>query len=268
MSKIQIGAIIVIISFTSFLTSIFYVVFSIIFQKQFFKKINRILNNHNHKINEILKKEVVIEEVNEKITFTNEWKKNQKIIKNTNQFLEIKKLIRIADVALSRGDISNAEKYLVEALALENNNVDINKKLGKIYILKDQFVKAESIYTNLIESGFQDAEIFTNLAIALYNQNQKKLALKSYLKAIELEPDKSDKYASIGQIYIEFLELENARDAFFEAVKRESKNIDYLLTLSRILVKLDEIDTAVKYLNKILDIEPYNMEAKKILSKL
>lgn len=183
-------------------------------------------------------------------------------------FIEAKKLLRKADVHIGRGEYQLAEKYLIEALSLDENNKEINKKLALTYLQQQKYPKAELVYLRLIEHGSRDPAVYGNLGLVLYHEGRLEMAIKAYQKAVELDPKRSARYANIGQIYYEMQDLHNAITYFEKAYIRGTKNIDYMFILAKLYEEKGLKEKAKYFYHKILDIEPYNEEAKEGIKKL
>lgn len=179
-----------------------------------------------------------------------------------NPFLEVKQREKKAEVHLRRGEHELAEKYLVEALSFDSTNEEINKKLALLYLNQKKFPKAELIYLRLIEQGSNDATVYSNLGLVLYHEGRLDLAVKSYQKAIELDPKRPARYANIGQIYYQLQDMKNAILFFEQAYQLNKKEVDYMFILAKLYEEISQKEKAKFYYHKILDVDPYNAEAK------
>ncbi len=199
-----------------------------------------------------------------------DWMKRKKPIDDSRQekAMEAKNLFRKAEVYQGRGDMETAEKYLVQALAIDETNKDINKKLALLYLKQEKYPKAEFLYLKLVEMGTKDATVYSNLGLTLYRQSRPDMAIKAYQKAIELDPKRPARYANIGQIYYELQDIHNAVVFFEQAAKLEAKNTDYFFILAKLYEELNVKEKAKFFYHKVLDIDPYNKEAKEGIKKL
>jgi len=182
--------------------------------------------------------------------------------------VEARKLLRKAEVYAGRKEYAQAEKYLIEALSLDEHNKEINKKLALIYLKQQKYPKAELVYLRLIEQGSRDSTVYSNLGLVLYHENRLDMAIKAYLKAIEIDPKRAARYANVGQIYYELQDINNAIAYFEQAFKWDNKNIDYMFILAKLYEEKNVKEKAKFFYHKILDIEPYNEEAKEGIRNL
>lgn len=199
-----------------------------------------------------------------------EWVSRRRVVGGERRevFLEAKKLQRKADVYIGRGELTQAEKYLIEALSLDETNKEINKKLALLYLKQKKYPKAELIYLKLIELGSRDPTVYSNLGLVLYNEGRLDMAIKAYQKATDLDPKRPMRFANIGQIFYELQDINNAVSHFEKAYALDTKNIDYMFILAKLYEEKNIKEKAKYFYHKILDIEPYNEEAKEGIRNL
>ncbi len=164
--------------------------------------------------------------------------------------------IRKSDIYFGKGDVVNAEKSLIQALALDPSSIEAYKRLGALYLNQGQFSKAENIYKKLIATVHDDPLFFSNMGIALYSQNKLEDAIKHYEKAIELDSSKASRFFSLGQIYYELENMEKALSLIKTAVDKMPDNVDYLLTLAHLYDELNMVDEAKDTANSVILLNP------------
>lgn len=173
--------------------------------------------------------------------------------------------INKSDIVINKGDFKEAEKYLIQALALDPSSIEAHKRLGLLYLKQEQFSKAENIYRKLIVTVTDDPVFFSNLGMALYSQKKLDEAKDFYKKAIELDAKRAGRFFSLGQIHYELEEFDEALKNFKRAIAMDSKNLDYLLTLAHFYVDRKMESEARQVLNEILVDFPDCEEAKAML---
>lgn len=226
------------------------------------------LKRHIFRLTAEERKSSVVEKTVESIQ---DWMTKKKPIDDKSshdRMLEAKSLFRKAEVYLGRGDMENAEKYLLQALSIDEGNKDVNKKLAMLYLKQEKYPKAELIYLKLIESGTKDAAVYSNLGLTLYQEGRHDVAIKAYQKAIELDPKRAARYANIGQIYYEVKDIHNAIVYFEQALEMEKKNPDYMFILAKLYEEKNVKEKAKYFYHRILDQDPYNEEAKNGIKNL
>jgi tetratricopeptide (TPR) repeat protein len=179
---------------------------------------------------------------------------------------KVDSFINKADILIKKGDFKDAEKYLIQALALDPGSIETHKRLGLLYLRQEQFGKAESIYRKLVVTVTDDPVFFSNLGMALYSQKKLAEAKDFYKKAIELDSDRPGRFFSLGQIYYELEEFDEALKHFKRAISMDPANLDYLLTLAHFYIDRDMKGEARRLLDDILVAFPDCEEAKNLLN--
>jgi len=174
---------------------------------------------------------------------------------------------RKAEIMLDRGELRNASKTLIQAIALNPGYIEAYAKLGMIYLRQEQFNKAENIFRKLALSVSENPSYYSNLGLSLYSQHKLEEAKNYYKKAIELDDTRAGRFFSLGQIYYELKELEAATDNMKKAIMLESRNLDFLLTLAQIYLDRNLPEQAREVLNEVLVLSPGNEEALKLQEK-
>ncbi|MDH8702483.1 tetratricopeptide (TPR) repeat protein [Dysgonomonadaceae bacterium PH5-43] len=132
----------------------------------------------------------------------------------------------------------------IEALNALENNIGVNEYMSlqkfRLYILNKEEDKAINEINELIEKFPYESKYHIILGDYYFSKENKELALDSYKKAHELNPDNSDYYSAMVNYYL--------RDGNIEAAK---VNIEYLLTNKEIDVeeKMELLDVYIQTLS-------------------
>lgn len=177
-------------------------------------------------------------------------------------------LVKKADIVMGKGDEKGAEKFLIQALALDPSCVEAYKRLAYLYLRQGLFSKAESIYRKLIVTITDDPTLLSNLGMALFSQQKLEDAKGFYKKALELDKERPGRFFSLAQIHYELEEFEEALDHFRRAVDMDPRNLDYLLTLAHFYVDRGMEGEARTLLDEILLVFPENEDALKMQEDL
>jgi len=176
--------------------------------------------------------------------------------------------VKKADIVMGKGDEKGAEKFLIQALAIDPSCIEAYKRLAYMYLRQGQFGKAESVYRKLIVTITDDPALFSNLGMSLYSQQKLEESKQFYKKALELDTDRPGRFFSLGQIHYELKEFEEALDHFKRAVNMDPANLDYLLTLAHFYIDHGMRPDGYRLLEEIIAAFPENEEAKEMLEKL
>jgi Tfp pilus assembly protein PilF len=177
-------------------------------------------------------------------------------------------MVRKSDIYLGKGDINEAEKNLIQALALDPSSIEAYKRLGLLYLRQGQFTKAENIYKKLVFTIHDEPTYFSNLGMALYSQKKLEEAKKYYKKAIELDSDRIQRIFSLGQIHYELQEMEEAMKYLKKATEMEPDNLDYMLTLVHFYVDYELVLEARTLAEELARAYPEHEEVQNVLNKL
>ncbi len=99
--------------------------------------------------------------------------------------------------------------------------------------------------------------IIARLKLANYYFNAKKYeeAGNMFLEAAELEPENPDNFYNAGLAFINVKKDSLAYNAFMESYKLSSPNMDLLVTLSNLALKMDNNVESTKYLQEAVDLD-------------
>ena len=156
-------------------------------------------------------------------------------------------------------------------------------------IMKHTHEGPESIYQKiqaLIDKGKREEEIFSrlkdflatypdysqahnDLGVLSYNLGDKAKALYHYQRATELEPQNPIFQKNLADFYyVEQGRVEEAMELYVKVLGANPMDIEVLLILGHICVSLKKFDDAKVFYNKVLELEPWNMDAREKLDVL
>ncbi|MFA6457992.1 MAG: tetratricopeptide repeat protein [Patescibacteria group bacterium] len=180
---------------------------------------------------------------------------------------QIAVLLRKAETHFARAEWREAEKTLIQIIALDEHNPKANLFLGLTYLHREEWKKAELIFQKLIELEPKDARHFGNLGLAFYRQKKYPLAREAYENAIRIDATKAERWLSLGQIYLKLKDFPAAEQAFKNAVKRDHRNLEYLFALAEAYELAGNFKAAIKTCERILELSPYNEAVKEKLKE-
>ncbi len=170
--------------------------------------------------------------------------------------------------AAKKEDYAAAERYYLEVLKIDENNSDVYKGLGAVYTQQKNFSDAAGAYKQSIRLGSRDEQTYLSLGEALLQKKDWKEAIETLDHVIRLSPQMASTYALLGRAYTG-LKLHKEALKYFElAAKFDPKNVGYLMFLAEAAQRRGLDVIAKMNLNKILELDPKNEVAKKLLDKL
>lgn len=108
-----------------------------------------------------------------------------------------------------------------------------------------------------------------DLAVLLYQQGELLQALGRFERAVRLSPRNSTYRKNLASFY--FVELGWTDDAiliYTDLLKESPADVDVLGALAQISIRIGRAEEAVHFLRRILDLEPWNNDARSLLSSL
>lgn len=177
---------------------------------------------------------------------------------------ELEKLYKRAVAFNRNGNIEEAVKLLVQALAVHPNFQDGLKELGKLYMDEKDWVKAAAVYKHLVELT-NDPVDFSHLGLSLYKASEFEEAARAYQAAITLDPARSQRYISLGQIYRDAKKDLLALIAFNHAVQLEPENVEFLLLVADTNIDMQNFADAKAVLQTAVKLNPMSKIARKLL---
>lgn len=183
-------------------------------------------------------------------------------------YATIGKLLKRVYMLFSQKIYPEAEKILVQILSLKDDHIEANEQLALLYLQTKSYKKSENIYRKLSELSPKDPAVFTNLGLVLFHQNHFKEAVSAYEYALSLDPKHPTRHANIGQVYFVLRDFDQAVQHFKIAIKRAPKSVEFIFMLADTYREMGEYGQAKRMYVSVLDIEPYNAEARDEVERL
>lgn len=136
-------------------------------------------------------------------------------------------------------------------------------------IRNGQQTQAITAISELTEKYPDFAQAHNDLGVLYYEIGDKEKALLHYSKANSLNPDNVTFQKNIADYYlVETGDIEKSLSIYNRILAENPQDIEILLTIGQICLSLDKTDDAAVFLNKVLDIEPWNEIAWKTLESI
>lgn len=180
---------------------------------------------------------------------------------------KVEALCERAEAMLQAGKDEEAVKCFVQALAIDAVHAEAQQKLAMLYLQKQMYGAAAALFQSLAQAT-EDPVHYSHLGLALYQQNEFEEAKKAYQTAVELDDSRPQRFINLAQVYRATGELYNAIMAVNKAIESEAANLDYLFLLVDLQMELENWAEARYVLKKVLDLEPENEEALRILKNV
>lgn len=218
----------------------------------------------------ILWEEVEWEQQIETVEIENEMKNHHiDVYEKEDIWLEEKQklaeLTRKVKVCIGKWDYDIAKSLVIEWMLIDKFNKDLNLELASLYVLENNYLKAEYIYKDLLLVHDDDFDVLKKLAYALSMQEKYDLAIEIYKKALEKNTsdyDITNMLASLTYYNSNYLE---SIDYLRKCLKERWKDKDNLYLLAASYKNIWKLEDAANVLRRILELDPYNETIKKEL---
>jgi Flp pilus assembly protein TadD len=108
-----------------------------------------------------------------------------------------------------------------------------------------------------------------DLGVLCYRAGQKQKALGHYEQAVQIEPGNSTYQKNLADFYfVEQGRVEDALKIYVDVLAAYPEDVEILLITAHICVALHNFEDARVFYNRILEIEPWNADARQNLDKL
>ncbi|MBD66962.1 MAG: hypothetical protein CME62_17295 [Halobacteriovoraceae bacterium] len=179
---------------------------------------------------------------------------------------KVKSLNRLARQKLQDGLVNEAFSVAMEALDLDQKNVDTNIILSQIQIKKGYYDDAR----NQLEELYKNNRSILRLRYELIDIYIETFKYRKALELLESVDDKKDwRYASAkAKLYSFKNEYGPAVDWLVKAISYNELYEPNLFNLALIRLKFFNFDKAKFILNKVMDLDPFNIEYKIAYAKI
>jgi len=168
---------------------------------------------------------------------------------------------------LRQNDFGEAEKYLLEAIEIDNRYVDAMDHLGLVYRRMGKYEEAEKWYLRSIEINPNNLVPYSNLAIVYRFQGRYEDARQTYLKALRIDQNDPEPYYGIGSLYQLVEQYRISIDFMNIAIQKYTEKnsvlvFDAYYAQGNNYYSLEEYEEALKYYKIVLLYYPDNNDVK------
>ncbi len=166
------------------------------------------------------------------------------------------------------GKLDEYEKKIIEWLAIDPQDKDLNKLLADLYFTMSNYKKALPILKKIVEIDPKDHKAIRQIGEVYLTAGDFDVAEMLIQKAIAINPTNPKYYISMVEL---LYNTDRKHDAIVEmdkVIKLRPTNSAYMLTLADLYQEINDFDNAKKYYFRVLEYEPSNEKAKKKLKEL
>ncbi|MFQ6120526.1 MAG: tetratricopeptide repeat protein, partial [Methanosarcinales archaeon] len=171
--------------------------------------------------------------------------------------------LRVANLLGRGGKYEEAISTYQKILAKNPNRYNLRKELGKIYLLNNEFEKALKEFETVSTVFSSDREVLKNLYQIYSYLGDKEKTITTLEKITKLSPEDMFYQIKLAEAYEWNNNIENAIEQY-----KNSKDINSLNKLIHLNLRNRKYEKSIPYLKKLLELEPENIEARKLLSRV
>ena len=161
------------------------------------------------------------------------------------------------------GSRSSKKKRNVKQLYLNGQFAE-----GKKYYLVKNYSKAELIFLNLKDSGYEDPNLFLYLANIYLSNGSEEKAIIFLQKSLEINPENSNLYFNLGTIYFKRMDYHKSISYYLQGIKYDPNNAFAYSNLAGCYEVILDYQNAVKYYKKAFFLNKKLLQIKEKLIKL
>lgn len=177
--------------------------------------------------------------------------------------LKVFELIKKVKLNISKWEYDLAKNQIVEWLAIDKFNIELNSELAWIYILEQDYLKAEYVYKDLLLVHEWNFDILKKLWYILTMQEKYDMALEMYKKAFDINCDDLEIINMLAHLSYMKNHYNDSIEYLKIILKQKPRDIETLILLAWSYKMTLNIDDAINTYQRALEIEPYNEEIKK-----
>ena len=173
---------------------------------------------------------------------------------------KIDEWISKAEDHLDRRELKDAEQCFIEALKLDEKNVEAYRGLGRVYLDLERYKEAVAIFKFLLKLAPRDDRAFNRLAMAYMGQSKYEDAAKALEKAVNINDTLAIRFFDLGRLYQELERPAAALRNFHKAVEIEPGNPKYLDQLLEISIITGDRRLAEEAYERLEAVNPDNQK--------
>lgn len=169
---------------------------------------------------------------------------------------------------MARGEFTEARAKIIEGLTIDKFDKELNCLLASIYERSGDYAKSELLYKDLIVVHDTDPELFLKLGFALSMQGKYEIAFEIYKKLHSITSGSDESVEMLSNLAYQLKRYEDAEAYAREYLKKHPRNAEILNLLAGAQASLGKREEAIKTLEKLRVVDPYNVKIREFSEKL
>ena len=187
---------------------------------------------------------------------------------STEDRQQASEIAKLAKTKIARGEFTEAKGKIIEGLAFDKFDKELNCLLASLYERDKDFKKAELVYKDLIVVHDTDPEIYMKLGFALSMQAKYEIAFEIYRKLHAITDGADEAIEMLANLAYQLERYEEARNSAKEYLRNHPRNVEMLNLLAFSQANLGERREALETLDKLRVIDPYNAKIREFAEKI
>ncbi len=171
-------------------------------------------------------------------------------------------------VFLRSGYIEEALTAFKEAERRNPNNEDVYFYLGAYYYKIKDYITAKDYYQKSISLNYEQSEAHLNLGKCYYHLGMNNEAINEFELALKYDSNCLEAIYNKGIVLSAMNQYNRALDDLFYINNLQPNDLEVMENIVDALYKSNDLTNATVWVNKILEIEPHNSLANKLLESL
>lgn len=174
----------------------------------------------------------------------------------------------LGDLYLKRGDVDKAAKCYERAMNISPRHLERGMNLGKILLERNMTGKAIKVFSQILDLAEDPISLRGDIASICMTRGEYDYAIELYTFILRQMPMRLDIMSSLVDAYVRSGEPKKAMPYLMEIEKKEDKNIRSLLKVAKVYINLGQTSRADVVLQKVQKIDPENREARELIKQL
>ncbi|OUB80580.1 hypothetical protein BK744_01780 [Bacillus thuringiensis serovar zhaodongensis] len=165
--------------------------------------------------------------------------------------------------------IKEASQDYQRAIDLEPKHTESILNYGVLLMNQKKLEQSLETFNKLIALNIENKhEVYNNIGLVYLELKNYKKAIENFDKSLLINPNYTISYANKAIVYFELKQMKESLYCLNTAISYENDNEEYIFNRAFLFNEIKEYDKCVDDLNKLLNINPLNKEAKDLLNKI
>ena len=193
----------------------------------------------------------------------------EKLSSSVDRSQAIDEILTSAKQHINNEEYAQAEEVTLDAIGIDQHNIEAYKLLAEIYRLKKEYTQAKETLEYLLKlTHTEDPDVYYSLADIAKERGNLKQAEEDYIKSISLSDDNHLYLLSLAEVYMDLEEEEKALETAQKAlllIPNSPKILDFLINISIIM---SDKELAFDYLDKLKEVNPENQKIANFIERI